>query len=859
MPTSSLLSIARLLGPKGIRAMAAAVALPPPITARRLIDRAPSNLLAGWSLLTGQGIQIDADANAWHAGHVEDVFPIDVDRVLLASHTGGVWLAARDGASVIPLGNGWRAVDLHGLAAGARGPRHIFAGGVGALYETGVLSLRALLRFKAAPGMRALAAALGRPLPVGLRQLLALAADAPLFDWRPIPLRDATGSALSLRIRQMVTLTEWQPPKLVLAADEGVFWSDIPPYGQDYRFRRALGMPSGQCLAVAIAASAPGQNRAVVCSPTGSVATPGSNGIYVGSWQGTDLVLQRATHLGNVDFVQWQYAVVASSRSNRSVLYAAVSASGTATLSLKAAFLKATIKVPPFRVSQLAQVLGVGRPIGSLAALIRKVNPPQGHDFIYAVLGATDGGRTWAPVGPRQRVEESIQLPRDPGQTQEGYNLSIAVSHVDPNLIALGWRIGPWIGRATPQAFVWEEHGDAPDRPGFSPHIHSDSHGLYFDPLDASGRTLLACSDGGLVISRDLAATFSSAVNRNLPNLQLQSYPGQSGGSNGASGISPHTPGLAAGSLQDNGVVYSFATNGAQGPWRRIVGGDGIVALVLENDRLLYWSNTDPPTARIARWNGSAPEAAVEVPVRTPSPSLATGRFLSNPFGEPVLRPAFRRAATQQRMLGVAACDALGTAGELWGLFADDDGGNASWDFLAALNPPLDGSVTAMASDDGRTVLVGTSSGKIFACDAASGAVREQRIDPVLAGTLGQVYQFAPLAAGGAVARFTGRLLRWEPVGATWSAVGGNGLPSDEGSFFALAVDPVRRPNILYAATDFAIHASWDAGANWLPVSAGLPLRCHPATLRFVAQPDGIRMLNLFTYGRSAWRARLNP
>ena len=109
MPTSSLLSIARLLGLKGIRAMAAAVALPPPITARRLIDRAPSNLLAGWSLLTGQGIQIDAAANAWHAGHVEDAFPLDADRVLLASHTGGVWLAARDGSSVIPLSNGWRA------------------------------------------------------------------------------------------------------------------------------------------------------------------------------------------------------------------------------------------------------------------------------------------------------------------------------------------------------------------------------------------------------------------------------------------------------------------------------------------------------------------------------------------------------------------------------------------------------------------------------------------------------------------------------------------------------------------------------------------------------------------------------
>lgn len=857
MPTSSLLSVARLIGPRGLKAMGAAVGVPAPISARRLIDRASTKLLGSWSLLTGQGIEIDNAAQAWHAGHVEDVFPLDRARVLLASHTGGVWLATRDGSSVLPLSNGWGSVDMHCLAAGSRGPAHVYAAGVGALYETAALSLRALFRFKQTNSFKALAGTLGQSLPVGLRQLLALAADAPLFDWRPIPLRDAKGESLWLDIRQMVTFTGSQPPKLVLAADEGVYWSDVPPLDEPYRFTRAIGMPRGQCLAVALSATAPGQTRSIVCSPTGNIVTPASNGLYVGSWQGADLVMQRAVHLGNVDFVQWQYAVVASSSGNRSVLYAAVSASGTATLSLKAAFLKASMKVPPFRVSQLAQVLGVNPP-GSIAALIRKVAPPQGHDFIYAVLGSTDGGRTWAPVGPRQKVEESILLPRDPGQTQEGYNLSIAVSHVDPNLIALGWRIGPWIGRATPHAFVWEEHGDAADRPGFSPHIHSDSHGLYFDPHDATGRTLLACSDGGLIISSDLAATFASPINRSLPNLQFQSYPGQSGGTNGASGVSPHTPRLAVGALQDNGVVYSSAAGGVQGPWRRIVGGDGIVSLVLEHDQLLYWFNSDPPTARIAKWSGTQPEAAVEVPVRTASPTLPAGRFLSNPFGEPVLRPAFRRPGTQQRMFAMAACDALGTAGELWGLYADDDGGNAGWDFIAALNLPLDGSVSAMASDDGSTLLVGTTNGLIFSCDVATGTLRPMRIDPALAGTLGAVYQLAPLPGGAAAARFTGRLLRYDSTGATWTAVPGNGLPTDEGSFYFIAVDGARQPSILYAATDFSVHASWDFGANWLPVGTGLPIRCHPATLRFVAQPDGVRILYLFTYGRSVWRARLS-
>ena len=73
-----------------------------------------------------------------------------------------------------------------------------------------------------------------------------------------------------------------------------------------------------------------------------------------------------------------------------------------------------------------------------------------------------------------------------------------------------------------------------------------------------------------------------------------------------------------------------------------------------------------------------------------------------------------------------------------------------------------------------------------------------------------------------------------------------------------MAVDASRSPRILYAATDFAVHATWDAGGNWLPVSNGLPVRAHPSTLRFVAEPDQTRHLYLFTFGRSAWKARLN-
>ena len=858
MPTASLLSVSRLLKQQRLKSMGAALSLSPPTTARRVIERAPLNLLAGWELVSTEAIAVDRQNAVWHAGHVEDAFSLEGGNVLIASHTGGVWLAPTNGSfAPIPLSNFWRDADMHCLGAGSRGARHIYVGGNNALYETAANSLRALANVVQSNSTKSIAAKLGASLPLGLHKLMQLAPDAPLFDWRPIPIVDTAGNLLALNIRQLVVVTDIQPHKLVLATDSGVFWSDVPAVGRDYRFSSAVGMPASQCLAVALSSRAPGTTQFVVCSPTGSAATPQSNGLYFGTWQAGNLVMARASCRGNVDFVQWQYAVVASSAGNRSILYAAVSASGTATLRLKDAFRRASMKIPPFKVSKLAQVLGVPFPT-TLSALIRRVTSPQSHDFIYAVLSSTDGGATWSPVGPNQTVEESIRLPRDPGQTQEGWNLSIAVSHADANTIALGWRIGPWIGRSTPQGFVWEEHGDAADRPGYSAHIHSDSHGLHFDAHDPQGKTLLVCSDGGIIFTRDLCATFVSGINQHLPNLQFQSYPGQSGGANGASGASPHNPGLAVGALQDNGVVFSSVQHGAQEPWKRIIGGDGIVSLLLENDRFLFWSNTDPPTARIAKWNRTDFDAAVTVPVRFPSPSLAGGKFLSNPLGEPVLRPAFKPPGSNQLMYAVAACDAGGTVGEIWGLLADPDGGNAVWDFLTAISPAVDGPATAIASDDGRTVLIGTANGRIFSYDSSSRAIKPMTIDPAIPAPAGQVFQFSFLENGVLIARFAAALLRFEPQRNLWTSVGGNGLPSDEGSFQSMAADPTRNPRILYVGTDYAIHATWDAGANWLPVSRGLPLRCHPSTLRFVAEPDGNRRLYLFTYGRSAWNARLH-
>ena len=848
MPTSSLASIGRLLDASNLDAMAKVEGLSRPISARQVIARAPFRLLPGWELVTDLGIAKNEQNAVWHAGHVTDVLSIDAERLLLASASGGVWLiriSLDESVGTTALSHTWPEVDIRCLGRGNRGSKHFFAAGdAGALFETGTLSLRSVSRLLNSNSAREMGAKLKLAPPFSLGAILK-APDTPIFDWKQIPFAGPGGASLGQpAINRLVCITGLAPAKLVLATDIGVFWSNVPPFGQDYRFVRADGIPPSRCWGVAEAAG-----NTVVASPTGDPASPETNGMYFGTWQGDRLAMQRAAHVGDIDFVTWNDTTLAASAGNRSILYAVVSDNGKGVRSLRRAFRAANLKDPPLSVRQLAG--SQARPPISVLKL------SVGQEAVYTVIRSQDGGKTWAPVGPHGTVEESVErFPRPAGFYQYA-TWCIAVSHADANTIAVGTRSGPFIGRNTPDAFVWEAHGD-----DSSPHLHADTHGLQFDPGDSSGKTLYVCSDGGLALTRDLGRTFFSLVNRTLPNMQFQSYPSHpyaapfASAFNGASGVSLTTRGLVAGPLQDNGVVFSFQVAGTQTPWQAITGGDGLLAIFLKGDLLLFWHG-DNPIARVAKFLGARFGTEVNVAVRTPSKRVGAGSTFSNPFVEPVFRPGFRNS-TNQLMIAVAAYDSSGPFQDLWGLFANDDGSNPVWDFLTTPCLIPTDAITAAASDDGFTVLAGTQIGQIFTLDVKTSAVRVMPFGPGVSVPPGPVFQLAFLSGGRAIARYQNGLLRLDPASGNWVGIGGNGLPSAEGALFFMAVDTAKDPNILYLATDFGVHASWDGGANWLPVSQGLPARSHSATLRCVTEPDGKRRLYLFTFGWSAWRTLLN-
>lgn len=104
-------------------------------------------------LVTPKGIAHDEAHNEWHAAHVEDALALSTGAVLLATQSGGVWIAfplapPSKEWEMVPFGHEWKQVDMKCLSLGSKGPHDIYAGGYnGTLYETQTESLLAVSRF----------------------------------------------------------------------------------------------------------------------------------------------------------------------------------------------------------------------------------------------------------------------------------------------------------------------------------------------------------------------------------------------------------------------------------------------------------------------------------------------------------------------------------------------------------------------------------------------------------------------------------------------------------------------------------------------------------------------------------------
>lgn len=399
---------------------------------------------------------------------------------------------------------------------------------------------------------------------------------------------------------------------------------------------------------------------------------------------------------------------------------------------------------------------------------------------------------------------------------------------------------------------------------GKSSHLHGDIHAVYFDPRDPAGQTLYVATDGGVAVTRNLGLSWNSSINSHLLDHQFQSSPTRYSAWGGWSGASLVTPGLVAGALQDNGVVYAGSGSNPN-CWQRIgKEEDGLLALMLPTDTLLWCTDSDQ-SVRAAQWNGNSFGKSEIVGVKTPKPNVPAISSIPLPFVEPIFHPAaWRRPGLNQRMFAVAVYSPSGPTSDVWGYFSDDDGTKGAWHYLTTmvLDPADVGDdLSNIGCDDGVTAYIGTHAGKIYLLDIPSTVFTYPGLQSKMSIGPGDwpsdpVQQFSSLPGGLAFARYPNNILRL--ANSRWESIPTNsGLPVDEGNFYAMAVDRLSR-DIFFVATDFGVYATPDLGNHWVSVSQGLPRRAHPSTLRSVQYVAG-HYLYLTTYGRSAYLSPLTP
>jgi hypothetical protein len=741
----------------------------------------PHDSSVRWQQADLLAIQTNAEADAWNAGHVNDILKLDgAGGLAVATETGGVW-AITSGAQALPLSDTWNSVHMTSLAFGPDGSRHLYAG-----TEDATLS------------------------PGGVLFETDTSTFFPLFNWLQVNPKPPCGS-----INRILSINVVR--RILLACNNGVWWSPIPPAPSaqgTYRWKQAIpgpGQPlNGLQRTFSGLVKGPGWSNAnaegtIIASSWGGAAP--RNIIFYGGWLNGDLVLSSSS----VD-------------------------TGDAHLLF----------------------LFVGRTSAAACLADPTVMFAVGSDYndnrMAGVWKSRDAGRNWSMVSS----------PPDPGE-QGFYNNVIAIS-ADCQTVALGWQNGTFVsfdgGGSWKQL---QDTLDGADRPpsfgGLYHHLHADIHALTFDP--ANPTTLYIGSDGGVASANGVVQggkpTFTSSYNRQLLNLQFH-----------GAAASSRSPGLVAGAFQDNDILSALLNPQGPGVWQHLDDcscDGGNVAFVSpaavppQNDFLTgFGFGTIPFAWGQFNWNGSSWVLHANQQEMTPATGIPIATS-QNPRDQNGLVPmagekgavAVVKFPRLSNSVGQVMYAASARGSNLYGLFANDNGSDLHWEIIGYLG--ADQTVSALSSFDGRNVFVGTDQGNIYRLDSpyprtaakltinppdAQGSKSISAIVEVL-----PTIAFATMNVGN-----SGYVLAWQ--GQTWDSVGG-GLPNNL-PFYTLEAPDL---GSLFAANGTNVYVTHDLGKSWLVASDGLPAEPEGVDLHFAIQPDGTKYLYLATNGRSLWRAAL--
>jgi hypothetical protein len=342
-----------------------------------------------WKQADTMSISTNSSANAWNAGRVNDILrgPAGTGLVV-ASDEGGVWLTAENAVRTsIPVGDTWSTITMSSLAYGPGGAGDVYGG-----------------TYDAPPSS-----------PGYVLWETDTSSGFPLLNWYPV--HDAPPCAT---IQKMLVIPE--VGRIVLACNNGLFWSQIPPSPSVFNTYTWHQATPTAIASKPFSGVAKGTGWIVGSGHEGTIVATMNGGaapkklIYTAKWQNGNLVLKAATVAitGGTSFGRTS---VAACPKNPNSMFA-------------------------------------------LAA-------DQNNDHIGGVWETTDGGFHWS----------SRTIPSSSGDQQGFYNNAIAVAS-DCSSIAMGWQTGTWL--SFDNAGSWMHIEDS------AGHQHADVHALTYDPADPS-------------------------------------------------------------------------------------------------------------------------------------------------------------------------------------------------------------------------------------------------------------------------------------------------------------------------------------------------------------------------------------
>jgi len=406
--------------------------------AHRSMDQKPTPQISiddtlQWKQADESSILTNATVNAWNAGRVKDILRGPAGTGLVAaSDEGGVWLIAENpGKSATPVSDTWPSIAMDSLAYGPDGSGDVYAG--------------TYTYYPNSPG--------------GILWETDTSAGFPLLNWYPVSNMPPCSA-----IEKILVISEVR--RIVLACDEGLYWSQIPPAPSVYGvYNWQLAQPTAlaqhgfgglaQGTGWVVGSEKEGGIVASWWGKSGNGTAAPNHIIYTGMWKSGNLVLKPAT--------------VASPPSGPDV--------GRTSLTSCASN-------PTFMYAVAADAQNVG---------------------MSAIWQSTTGGTSWSLVN----------LPSNPGN-QGDFNNVIAVSG-DCSIVAVGWESGTYL--SFDNGTTWNLITDIA---GYD-NLHSDIHALTFDPADPT--VLFIGSDGGIVEASGLAPmtppTLESDWSQDLLNLEF--------------------------------------------------------------------------------------------------------------------------------------------------------------------------------------------------------------------------------------------------------------------------------------------------------------------------------------------------